>query len=403
MTLTAIQAYNIEKAIIRGSIIEAVKLYREATGCGLSEAKSEVDKRTAELKKQKPWYFKNHLAKAETPPVAKLQINRKVIAIFILVDVLIFGAIIYYFLLRGSDLSLTAKADQANREKLRQQAMSVEQVQIQGRPKSIALPEKIEPNSFSIELLADESFASLYRQKIASLGYIARKRFSSQSYDDSKLERKIKAARSNLAAGRQVAEGVSVTTIARSSIQPVLNGMIEQDEWIDASRIVVDKALQTVIYFKTDGQWLFIACDAAGERTSGGYDQFRVYFHAGLVDGLVNERIHVGRADGVTAIRQTEFKWLGKPPTSDDERWKKYAISDWGLYRYAYGASSMFSGHRQYEVAVLLAEAGLQAGVPFTLFAEIETDPLKDEDGKFVERQYLGELGNQDNPRWMKF
>ena len=61
----------------------------------------------------------------------------------------------------------------------------------------------------------------------------------------------------------------------------------------------------------------------------------------------------------------------------------------------------MTSGHRQYEAAVLLAEAGLHAGVPFTLFAEIETDPLKDEDGKFVERQYLGELGTQDNPRWI--
>ncbi|WP_269617699.1 hypothetical protein [Zhongshania sp. BJYM1] len=41
--------------------------------------------------------------------------------------------------------------------------------------------------------------------------------------------------------------------------------------------------------------------------------------------------------------------------------------------------------------------------VPFTVYAEVETDPLKDEKGKFVERQYLGELGDERNPVWMVF
>jgi hypothetical protein len=63
----------------------------------------------------------------------------------------------------------------------------------------------------------------------------------------------------------------------------------------------------------------------------------------------------------------------------------------------------MSSGHRQYEAAIHLGEAGLHRGVPFTLYLEVETDPLKNEQGKILERQYLGELGNENNPQWMVF
>ena len=63
----------------------------------------------------------------------------------------------------------------------------------------------------------------------------------------------------------------------------------------------------------------------------------------------------------------------------------------------------MTSGHRQYEAAILLGEAGLHPGVPFTLYVEVETDPLKNAQGKFMERQYLGQFGDQHQPQWMMF
>ena len=197
--------------------------------------------------------------------------------------------------------------------------------------------------------------------------------------------------------------GTSPVTIKQSDRQATLDGVIDSDEWTDATRIVVNEESNTTLYLKTDGQWLFIACDTPQEKSPQGYDQLRVYFHAGLSTNLVNERIHIGRASGVTSIRQTNFRWTGSPPENNDERWKKYAISDWGIYKHAYGTSSMSSGHRQYEAAIYLGEAGLHPGVPFTLYAEVETDPLKNDQGKFVERQYLGELGDQQNPVWMVF
>lgn len=63
----------------------------------------------------------------------------------------------------------------------------------------------------------------------------------------------------------------------------------------------------------------------------------------------------------------------------------------------------MASGHRQYEAAIHLGEAGLHSGIPFTFYAEIETDPLKNQQGKFVERRYLGQLGSRENPQWLMY
>ena len=57
-------------------------------------------------------------------------------------------------------------------------------------------------------------------------------------------------------------------------------------------------------------------------------------------------------------------------------------------------------GNRHYALAINLAEAGLREGIPFPLYVELETDPLKDEQDKFVKRQYLGELGNEQQPVW---
>ncbi|MFT6275228.1 MAG: hypothetical protein ACJAZ0_001322 [Halioglobus sp.] len=395
MELTSLQAYDIEKALVKGRTIDAIKLYREGTGCDLRTAKTEIDKRLAALKTQKPHYF-NDLSPTHAEP-AKPKISKAFLVKFLLIDALIFGGLIYYFFL--SDNSSPAPRD-ANQSAQYEQKLPTSK----GRPKSASLPSHVDTSTYTTTLSPEDSFDSLYNTKLSNTAYIRHKSSpNSSSYDSSNIERKIKTARSQLAMQRTAPIGTSPVTIKQSDRQATLDGVIDSDEWTDATRIVVNEESNTTLYLKTDGQWLFIACDTPQEKSPQGYDQLRVYFHAGLNPNLVNERIHIGRASGVTSIRQTNFRWTGSPPENNDERWKKYAISDWGIYKHAYGTSSMSSGHRQYEAAIYLGEAGLHPGVPFTLYAEVETDPLKNDQGKFVERQYLGELGGQQNPVWMVF
>ena len=64
--------------------------------------------------------------------------------------------------------------------------------------------------------------------------------------------------------------------------------------------------------------------------------------------------------------------------------------------------SHSLNGNHHYELALHLAESGIHTGIPFTLFAEVETDPLKNENGKFVKRRYLGKLGSQETPVWFE-
>lgn len=192
-------------------------------------------------------------------------------------------------------------------------------------------------------------------------------------------------------------------SVAFSSSRPKIDGVLDEGEWREAIQCTLNTELATRIFIQTDGTWLFIACDAPAEISTAGYDQFRLYLHAGPFSKLVNERVHIGRAGSLTSIRQTRFRWQGEPPTEENERWKRYKISDWGIYQYAVGTSSMFAGHRQYEGAIHLGEAGLTAGSPFTLYVEVETDPLRDDKGKFVEQRHPGTLGNEDNPEWLMF
>ncbi len=394
MTLTALQAYNIEKAIAAGQQIEAIKQYREATHCDLAEAKAAIDRISNELREQKPWLFK-HTAPPEPKGIRKSVINVKAFTLFMLVDAVIFAGVIYYFFLRDTPSSQRDSTTVTN---------ALETTSAHAKPKRLKLSGKIDTGSFSATLADGERFESLYLDKIADRHYIRRKGSSaSRQYDDSLLERKIKTARSQQAATRTPPEGTSTLSIPRGTDAPVIDGILEADAWRDALRLTSDDGSQTTLYAKVVGDWLFIACDAPAERTASGYDQLRVYLHMGLFDTLVNERIHIGRGPGITTIRQTRFHWQGEPPSNDKERWKKYAISDWGLYQYAQGSSSMHSGHRQYEAAIHLGEAALHANTPFPLYTELETDPLRDTNGKFVERQYLGSFGSDAQPLWLYF
>jgi len=403
MALTALQAYNLEKALGRGQLVEAIKLYREATGCDLTTAKIEVDKFAADLKKRKPWLFKDQAMPESSGvdasgAIRKSRFNPKALLLFFLVDGLIFAGIIYYFVFYQPEQRAERRAERASSTAVQTSSGN------QGRPASQRLIPPTSPDQYTAAISDADSFASLYRQKIQSRDYIARKSSSSsRRYDDSELERQIKTARSELAKMRPLPDNQSAVYIPLTEGQPTIDGILETSEWQGAIVLAVDEELGTDLYLQTDGEWLFIACDARGEKTPGGYDQLRVYFHAGLLENLVNERIHIGRSGGVTSIRQTRFRWQGKPPKNDDERWKKYQISDWGLYQYAAGTSSMSAGHRQYEAAIHLGEAGLHAGAPFTVYVEVETDPLRNDAGKFVERRYLGHYGSEAQPKWLVF
>jgi|WetSurMetagenome_2_1015567.scaffolds.fasta_scaffold158720_2 hypothetical protein len=55
--LTDQQRKSIEAAIFAGNKIEAIKLYREATGIGLAEAKQAVETMEASLRQQHPEKF----------------------------------------------------------------------------------------------------------------------------------------------------------------------------------------------------------------------------------------------------------------------------------------------------------------------------------------------------------
>ncbi len=145
-------------------------------------------------------------------------------------------------------------------------------------------------------------------------------------------------------------------------------------------------------------EWLFLAADVPADITKNGYEQFRFYFHVNIDPVIRNERIHVDRSASkkLGGIRQTTVKWQGSSPKNKDERWKKYNISDWRIFQYAKGASTM-KQYRQFEAKINLQESGLFLGSPFSAFIEIETDPLY-ENGKFKKRQYLGKLGKQKKP-----
>lgn len=392
MKLTAPQAYDIEKALIRGRVVDAVAIYRKATGAGLIQSKAAVEEIDRKLRKEKPGYFKDEARTTPGVEPARRTFGRPGLFLFLLVDALLFGAVIYYFMFY-----------QVPKENNTGPTKSVSESLLDATPKILFLPEAIDTSSYSTAINNGETFRFLYREKIASEAYIARKGSArSREYDASMLEQKIKTARSALAAARTVPPTISLQKIPLTDTFPVIDGVMDKGEWRNANSLDIENE-ETRLFLQVGGDWLFIAGDVPGEKTANGYDQLRLYFHSGLLKKLVNERIHIGRGPGVTSIRQTRFRWQGEPPRTEEERWKKYKISDWGIYQYAVGTSSMAVGHRQYEAAIHLDEAGLHPGVPFTFYAEIETDPLKNSQGKFVERQYLGQLGSEEVPLWLVY
>ena len=243
-----------------------------------------------------------------------------------------------------------------------------------------------------------------YTEKLMNPAYVAWKNLPGfpRGYQDFKQEHLIKQVRSQLAKNTVLPVGNKVIHIPVTNSKLVIDGRLKSPEWVRATKIPIGiKGKHADLLLQSDGKYLYLACDALAEKTESGFDQFRFYYHLNVDDTIVNERIHVGRGrNGILGgIRQTTVRWPGSPPTSKGERWKKFPISDWRIYRNARGLST-FDKHRQYEVKLDLDEIGLHVGVPFAAFSEVETDPVKKDDGNFDHREYLGLLGSQGNPVW---
>ncbi len=214
-------------------------------------------------------------------------------------------------------------------------------------------------------------------------------------------ERRIKQVRAEIARKASPPPGAKVLTIPlHTATSPAVDGVIRPDEWASAATINIPGEKSRLL-LTASASTLFVACDVPDEKTEKGFDQFRFYIHIDASPLLVNERIHLGRYNRprkLRGIRQTRFRWKGEVPTSSEERWKKYDLSDWCIYDHAVGASTL-NPHRQYEAALNLKEIGLHLGIPFPAFVEIETDPTY-EGKKFKRRNYLGHLGSQKKPVW---
>jgi len=384
MTLTDSQKQQVEQAVLAGNKLEAYRIYSDACQCNLRTAKTEVAQIEAQLRVTQPEHFKQ--ARNTLSSARPIKVGKGAIIAFLLIDFLIFAALIWWFFF----------TDNSN-DNSRARVNSQQQV------KAIPSESSIDTDVYKVKLTDGQTFQSLYEEKIDSWAYLWRKnKWGSYSrYDDLEEEPAIKTARSRLAASRPLPVSDTIhDIISTPGQQPVIDGTINENEWQSATKIEISDQHNTTLYFASDGNWLFVACDAKDEVTANGFDQLRVYLHAGLVPELKNERVHLGRNSLLTSIRQTTFRWQGDPPDSDNQRWKKYNISDRGIYRYAVGATRLRQ-NRQYELAIHLGEAGLHHGIPFTLFVEVETDPLRNEQKKFKKRQYLGRLGNQKNPAWL--
>ena len=244
-----------------------------------------------------------------------------------------------------------------------------------------------------------------YQQKLSNPSYVKWKGLPGlpSTYQWFAEEQEIKRVRSQLASLLSCDTNAELNRIPSSSgPMPTIDGRIGESEWKGALRLPIGlDGSKSSLLLLSDGSRLYLACDAPDDTTGKGYDQFRFYTHVDLSPEIVNERIHVGTGTRARlgGIRQTNVRWEGPAPTSGDERWMKYPISDWQIYDKARGLSSIRS-HRQYEAVLDLEETGLHLGVPFRAWVQVETDPALDKDGKFDHRVYVGQLGHQDAPHW---
>jgi hypothetical protein len=269
---------------------------------------------------------------------------------------------------------------------------------ILGLPWGVATPEATRDEPTEEQLLLQA-----YEKKLANPKYVA---WISQpglpvGYQAFEEEALIKSIRARIARNLNAPTNARIVHIPVAAGAPVIDGRLDNMEWIGAAVVPMEPPHQkTRLMLLSDGKRLFLGADVPDEVTRDGFDQFRFYYHVLGSNVIVNERIHVGihQYNG-GGLRETTVRWHGAPPANDDERWKKFQITDWQIYRH-FNGKSFFDRHRQYEAVLDLEEVGLHVHVPFPAFVEVETDPTYRTDGKFGNREYLGFLGSQNLPAW---
>ncbi|MGZ8157866.1 MAG: hypothetical protein ACXWT1_06615 [Methylobacter sp.] len=415
--------YEITSLIYSGDKIGAIKRYRETANCDLKTAKDVIDAVTVQLKTANPLAFNESQHKDGS-------------GCAVVIVLLIIGAVAVVKIPEAykNDWEKLNTLLQTASDKLSNSEITIKAPELSQRitddlpSQPIVAPkpgERIERNTLyqaiaskPAELIdrdppyqpiapanLETDLTTLYRQKLANTDYVAwlNKPGIPLGYQEFIEEHHIKYVRAKIAKDLFLpanTKPLKIPVIAAAKI--TINGDIQQQEWQQAIRIPLQpEETGSILYLQADNDWLYLAADVPGDTTEKGFDQFRFYIHVDIDPAIRNERIHVDRSKFETlgGIRQTRVMWQGEPPKNDDERWKKYPISDWRIYRMAKGASTL-QQHRQFEAKLNLKESGLTIGSPLPVFVEIETDPLY-VDGKFKKRVYLGGLGNQNQPVWM--
>lgn len=253
---------------------------------------------------------------------------------------------------------------------------------------------------------ADENtrLISAFRAKFDNPEYVKRKNADGipstpQNFPEEEL---IKKVRERIAANITAPSNARVIEIpVTGDLSLKINGQLERDEWRKAITVPIGiQGAVTALLLVSDGERLFLGLDAFDEKTASGYDQFRFYWHVRLTPDIENERLHVRHGGHPRVLRQTNIRYKQKPGEVPS-RWMKFPVTDWDILPTAEGAS-LLRKHRQYEASIPLDEAGLHVGIPFAARFEVETDPEREGDGSFRKRVYLGELGSQDSPVWLR-
>lgn len=207
------------------------------------------------------------------------------------------------------------------------------------------------------------------------------------------IEEWTKVARARLASRRELPPGATALTVPRVAVPPRIDGVIGEDEWRGALRITLEPAtLGSTVYLLADGVALYAAADVPSDTTTTGFDQFRLWFHIDLSPWLPYERAFLDSGGNVNVLRTVRFPWGQNAPRTR---------TDWHTHRRAIGATRV-DGHRRYEMALDLEEAGIRSGVPLPVWIEVEGDPQHDAAGKFKARTSLGETGSIRSPLWLK-
>ena len=403
--------YEITGLLYSGNKIDAIKRYREAAGCDLKTAKATVESCIMEMKETSP----GRLPEFQDGSGTLLhRYWKSIVILFIVLIAIDFipGQAWNDWLAKLGNLTKTLTDEMTDTPaeapapgRLVAKPAPAERPAVpQPRKEPEVQPESVTPYEPVAPGNPDTDLTTLYRRKLGNPDYVAWKNQPGlpKGYQDFIEEHHIKFKRAEIAGHLTLPHGMealNIPVIPDGAI--TLDGAIQEQEWARAARIKLDpESAGSTLYLQADENWLYLAADVPGDTTQNGYDQFRFYIHVDIDPAIRNERIHVGRSKYETlgGIRETRIEWQGAPPENDDERWKKYPISDWRIYRLASGASTV-APHRQFEARLNLKESGLAIGSPFPAFVEIETDPV--EEGKSRSRRYLGGLGSQDDPAWM--